>query len=291
MSKPNFILSLAFTLAAQTLCLATNPSLPEALSAARAGDARAQYIVGMMYLQGQGARQNLPESARWLEQSARAGMPHAIVSLANLYDVGLGVPFDPDRATALRQLAASSGNATARGQLADDQRRPGQREFRRASVLVDLKRHAAAIPYAQRAAEAGSGNAHLLLGWLNHFGQGTPVDLGEAVRRYRQAANKGVPDGNRAMAYMYEFGLGVPVNRAIALQYYDRAAAGGSDLARRAASNLRSPDYDRPRNYATEPSSYSAPTPDCGNGRYSTYLNHQCVDSNGNRNPDGRHVD
>ena len=106
MSKPNFILSLAFTLAAQTLCLATNPSLPEALSAARAGDARAQYIVGMMYLQGQGARQNLPESARWLEQSARAGMPHAIVSLANLYDVGLGVPFDPDRATALRQLAA-----------------------------------------------------------------------------------------------------------------------------------------------------------------------------------------
>jgi len=33
--------------------------------------------------------------------------------------------------------------------------------------------------------------------------------------------------------------------------YYDRAAARGSDLAKRAAANLRSPDYDQPANFKT----------------------------------------
>lgn len=58
----------------------------------------------------------------------------------------------------------------------------------------------------------------------------------------------GLPDGARHLAYMYEFGLGVGVDRVMALKYYDRAAAGGDAMARRAAANLRSPEYDRPAN-------------------------------------------
>ena len=282
------ILSLTFALALPGLSLAANPSLGETLPAARSGDARAQYRVGMMYMFGQGTSQNVSESAQWLERSAQSGMPHALGALANLYDVGQGVPFDPARATALRQQAARAGNSTAEGQLADDQRMPGQRDARRASVLMDLKMPVAAIPYARRAAQAGSGNGQVLLGWMYHFGVGMPVNLTEAVRLYRQSANNNFPEGNRAMAYMYEFGLGVAPNRATALQYYDRATAGGSALAKRAAANLRSPDYDQPRNYGSEPSTYTAPPPDCGNGRYSTYSNYRCTDSNGNPNPDGR---
>ena len=285
------VFSLAFAIALQGLCAAPNPSLNEALAGARAGDARAQYIAGMMYMMGQGTRQNLPESARWLERSAQAGMPQALGALANLYDIGQGVPFDATRATRLREQAVRAGNTTAKGQLADDRGMPGQRDFRRASVLMDLKMTGAAIPYAKRAAEAGSGNAQVLLGWMNHFGQGTPVNLAEAVRLYGQSAGNGHPEGNRAMAYMYEFGLGVTANRTTALRYYDRAAAGGSALARRAAANLRSPDYDQPRNYNAGPSSGSSSTPYCGNGNYSNYNGAgRCTDGNGNPNPDGRFV-
>jgi uncharacterized protein len=234
----------------QIPCRAANPSLAQALQSAKAGDVRSQYIAGMMYMFGQGTRQNLPEAVRWLTASANGGLPHAMVALAALYDVGQGVSFDPARALQLRQQAARLGNPTAQGQLSDDRRLRGQADFRRASVLTDLQMYTEALPYARRAAAAGSANAEFLLGRAYHFGLGIAVDLPEAVRWYRASSEAGLADASRGLAYMYEFGLGVKANRAMALKYYDKAAAGGSTLARRAAANLRSPDYDRPANYS-----------------------------------------
>jgi TPR repeat protein len=228
-----------------------NPSIRETLPAARAGDARAQYIVGMMYLFGQDTRQDIPEGVRWLEPSARAGLPQAMVALAGLYDVGQGVPLDTERATQLRQQAAQAGDPTARGQISDDRTLPGQRDFRRASILTDLHLNAAALPYARKAADAGSRNGQLLLGRAYHFGLGVPVDKAAAFRLYQKSADGGLADGLRAVGYMYEFGEGIQADRKRALEYYDRAAAKGSALARQAAANLRSPDYDQPRSGGT----------------------------------------
>jgi TPR repeat protein len=140
------------------------------------------------------------------------------------------------------------GNPTATGQIEDDRRLRGHADFRRASALTDLKLYREAIPYAQRAAAAGSPSAQLLLGRAYHFGLGTPKDLAQAARLYRASADGGLPDGAWGLAYMHEFGLGVPADRKTALVYYDRAAAGGNQRAKQAAANLRSPDYDAPRN-------------------------------------------
>ena len=225
-------------------CLAANPTLAEALQGAKAGDKGSQYIAGMMYIFAQNTQQNLPEGVRWLQASARSGLPQAMVALALLYDVGQGVPLDQADASRLRKQAADLGDATARGQLDDDRKLPGQADFRRASVLTDLKKLDLALPYATRAVAAGSRNAKLLLGRAYHYGFGTSIDLREAVRWYRASSDAGLAEGARHVAYMYEFGLGVGVSRPTALQFYDRAAAGGSDLAKRAAANLRSPDYD-----------------------------------------------
>lgn len=244
--------SLAIVSAFCTLpCCAENPSLPEALRAARSGDSRAQYIAGTMYMLGDGTKQNLTEAARWLQLSAQGGLPQAMVALGNLYDIGQGVPLDTARAAGLRQQAAHAGNATARGMIEDDRKMPGQADFRRASILYDLKLYDATIPYAKRAAAAGSANAQYLLGRANHWGLGVPVNLPEAVRLYRAATDRGLEDAARHLAYMYEFGLGVPVNRKTALVYYDRSAAAGNKLARQAAANLRSPEYDAPVNYGS----------------------------------------
>ncbi len=224
-----------------------NPSLRETLPAARAGDGGAQYLSGMMYLFGQGTRQDVTEAVRWLQASAASGVPQAMVAMAGLHDVGQGVPLDVDRATRLRQQAAKAGDPRARGQLEDDARLHGHRDFRRASILTDLHLYAPALPYARKAADAGNASGQLLFGRAYHFGLGVPIDKVAAFKLYRQSAAGGLADGSRAVAYLYEFGLGVAVDRRQALVYYDRAAAKGSDLAKRAAANLRSPDYDCPR--------------------------------------------
>ncbi len=221
-------------------------SLRDTLPAARAGDARAQYIVGMMYLFGDGTRQDIAAAVRWLEPSAARGMPQAMVALAQLHDVGQGVALNPDQANRLRQRAAQAGDATARGQLADDLKRGGQRDFRRASVLTDLKRYEAAIPWAIKAANAGSANAQLLLGRAYHFGLGVPADQRASFIWLQKSAAGGLADGERHLAWMYEFGEGVTADRRKALHHYDRAAAKGNRIARQAAANLRSWEYDHP---------------------------------------------
>lgn len=221
-----------------------NPSLREVVAAARNGDAGAQYMAGMMNLLGQGTRQDIPAAARWLRQSAQAGVPQAQVALANLHDVGQGVPFDADRATQLRQQAARAGNSMARSQLDVDARIPGTRDFRRASTLTDLKLYAQAVPFARKAAAVGSPEGQDLLARALLQGRGVGVDKAAALKLFEQAAAAGLVDAMRGLAYLYEFGDGVRVDRKKALVYYDQAAARGSKIARQAAANLRSPDYD-----------------------------------------------
>lgn len=272
------------TLLAATMVLlsisafAANPSFRDTLAAARRGDVRAEYMTGMMYAFGQGTRQDVEEGARWLSESARGGLPQAMTSLASLYDVGQGVPVDIARASALREQAARLGEATARGQLADDRKMPGQADFRRANVLTDLNMEAAAIPYARRAAAQGSVNAYLLLARAYQFGAGVPQDYGQAFKYYRQAADGGLAEGARGLAYLYEFGLGVRVDRAKALAYYDRAAAGGLSKARQAAANLRSPDYDQPRGGGSRTSGGSN---NSGGGNTDNNSSQACANRNG----------
>ncbi len=222
-----------------------NPTFSDALRSAEAGDSRSQYVVGMMYLFGDGTRADPTEGARWIESSARARMPQALVALAALHDIGHGVPLDVDRATRLRQQAADAGNPTARAQIEADRKIPGTHDFRRADALDDFKRYADALPYAKKSAEAGHPEGQELLGRAYMRGRGTARNEALAVEWFRKSDAGGSAGGSRGMGYAYEFGKGVAVDRTQALKYYDRAAARGSAIAKQAAANLRSPDYDR----------------------------------------------
>lgn len=266
-----------------TVALA-NPSLGEAVAAARTGDARAQYIAGMMYLFGQGARRDVPEGARWLLKSAQAGLPQAMVSLAGLYDVGVGVPFDPTRAVQLRQQAARAGYAMAKSQLDIDARLPGARDYRRASVLTDLKLYAAAVPYARRSAAAGYLEGQELLGRAYHLGLGVGVDRAAALRLYETAAAGGLVQAMRDVAFMYQFGEGVRPDRGKALAYYDRAAARGSKTARWEAANLRAGNNgSRLGGGGSSSDPYQAAQSQRCDGAGGRWQNGQCVvDGNGN---------
>jgi TPR repeat protein len=212
---------------------------------ARTGDPRAQYVIGLKYLLGQGLPQSLNEGSRWIQLSAHAKVAEAMIALAALYDVGVTVPFDSAQATRLRAQAARAGNRFAATQLHEDSTMRGHRDFRRAQSLTDFKMYALALKYARKAADAGSASGQLLLGRAYHFALGVPVDHAAALALYVKSSAGGLADGSRAVGYMHEFGLGVPVNRAEALRYYDLAAQRGSEIAKVNARFLRSPDYDR----------------------------------------------
>jgi TPR repeat protein len=74
---------------------------------AERGVPRAETLLGVMYLRGQGAPQNFQVAAHWFRAGAEAGEPAAQYFLGQLYDRGLGVAQDFVLAEAWLNLAVA----------------------------------------------------------------------------------------------------------------------------------------------------------------------------------------
>jgi hypothetical protein len=64
------------------------------LPLAEQGNAKAQYNLGLMYVNGQGVPQDDKEAVKWFRLSAEQGNTKVQLILGALYDHGLGVPQD-----------------------------------------------------------------------------------------------------------------------------------------------------------------------------------------------------
>ena len=88
---------------------------------ARSGDAPAQFILGTMYLRGQGVSINPTEAAHWYKRSAEQGNIIAQTELGVMYAAGIGVRKDYVLAHMWLNLAASAsvggGRAAHRREL------------------------------------------------------------------------------------------------------------------------------------------------------------------------------
>ena len=82
-------------------------------SAALKSDAVAQFNLGLMYENGQGAAQDYAEAARWYKLAAAQGNTGAQFNLGVMYEKGRGVVQDHTRAHMWSNLAAVSGNTSA----------------------------------------------------------------------------------------------------------------------------------------------------------------------------------
>ena len=80
---------------------------------AREGDAVAQFNLGIMYQNGEGAPRDLAEAARWFGKSADQGYVDAEFNLGILLADGQGVPRDYVQAYMWFSLAAQRDNASA----------------------------------------------------------------------------------------------------------------------------------------------------------------------------------
>jgi len=94
------------------------PKLDDFAALALAGSPRAQLILGLKHIKGDGVPADPAEAATWLLRAAYQGEPTAQYWLGMLYARGQGVPIDPAQAIHWYEAAAQKGNAMAMNELA-----------------------------------------------------------------------------------------------------------------------------------------------------------------------------
>jgi len=131
---------------------------------AEAGDAEAQYWVGVMFVHGRGYPLLCHEAIRWYERAATQGHPEATFSLG---------------------FALYHGRGTSKGEctLPSDPRR--------------------AAPWLQRAAKLGVPRAQYLIGHMYRNGNGVPPSEDAAFSWLQKAADAGLPEAQFDLGLMH----------------------------------------------------------------------------------------
>jgi len=80
---------------------------------AQQGYAEAQYALGSMYLSGRGALQNFESAYEWFDKAAQQNHAEAQYRLGIMYRTGHGVPIDKSKAYVWFNLAAAQGHERA----------------------------------------------------------------------------------------------------------------------------------------------------------------------------------
>ena len=154
-------------------------ALSEFAPLAEQGNAAAQTMLGIMYLQGQGVPPDLALAARWLRAAAAQGNAQAQYRLALMHLAGDGVAQDRAAAAALLRAAAEQGLAPAQVNLA-------AMLYQGIGVTRDLRLSYLYAALAARQGDAeGAGLVDLLAGTM------TPSDLAAAqamVAQWKRAA-------------------------------------------------------------------------------------------------------
>ncbi|HEY3638430.1 MAG TPA: hypothetical protein VGK90_09795 [Rhizomicrobium sp.] len=148
---------------------------------ANSGNAKAEELLGLEYLDGDGMPVNEAQGAKWLERAALQGEPVAAYRLGTLYERGQGVSADPAKAVQWYSTAAKAGNRKAMHNLA----------VAYAQGTGTQKDLASAAQWFTRAAALGLADSEFNLAVLYERGMGVPQSLTNAYKWYAIAAAQG----------------------------------------------------------------------------------------------------
>lgn len=197
---------------------------------ARAGDVDAQFNLGTLYENGLGVTRDAERAALWYRSAAERRLDLARLALARLQRTGALQAHPDEDQIKLLETAARRGLAEAQYEL---------------GVAYDLglgvtQNHATAAGWYQRAAEQGLTDAQYNLATLYDEGLGTPRDFVMARHWYIRAADAGQARAMNNLGYIYEKGLGDARDYGMAVVWYGRAARLGLAIAQ---SNLAALHY------------------------------------------------
>ena len=220
------------------------------------GDAKAQFVLAMMYSKGEGIHADLKSSEIWLRQSAEQGNSDAQYHLAvfladkqngskfkeaaNWYLAaarqghikaatafgvmsasGVGVAVDQQQALLWLNKAANAGNAkaqTALGIIYSET--PGFDHNNRE-----------AVSWLQKAAASGQADAQNNLASIYALGKGLDKDFKQAYILFQQAAKMDVK-AQYNLGVMFLRGIHVTKNEETAASWFKKAESGGNSNAR-----------------------------------------------------------
>jgi hypothetical protein len=188
------------------------------LKKAEAGNAEAQYYIGLMYAVGEDVPQDYKEAVKWYTKAAEQGHTKAQFNIALMYYNGEGVPQDYKEAIKWCTKAAEEGNAGAQfflGLMYDEGK----------SVPQDYKE---AIKWYVKSADQEYAPAQFNLGAMYNQGRGVSQNYKEAVKWYTKAAEQGNNKAQGVLGVMYEIGRGVPQDYMESLKWYTKAAEQGN---------------------------------------------------------------
>ena len=169
----------------------SKPLTPQQRLAALAGtgNAKAEEVLGLEYVDGDGVTMNEAEGAKWLERAASRGEAVAAWRLGTMYEHGHGVTADQAKASQWYAIAAKAGNRKAMHNLAVayTQGTGVQKDF------------SLAAQWFLRAANLGLADSQFNLAVLYERGMGVQQSLTEAYKWYAIAAAQGDTESKSRM--------------------------------------------------------------------------------------------
>jgi TonB family protein len=195
---------------------------------AEAGNARAQFYLGIMSRDGQGLTKDDAQAVAWLRKAAEQGDADAQTDLGYMYETARGIEWDDSRAVEWYGKAAQQGNP--RGQFG-----LGAMYARTRGVE---KSDATAVDWFRKAAEQGDASAQTALGYMYALGRGVTKDDAQALEWYRKAAAQGNGDAEANLGNVFTQGRGVAPDQVEAAGWYHQAAAHGNARAKRILASL-----------------------------------------------------
>ena len=231
---------------------AMGPARADLERLAEGGDGLAAHLLGRLYLDGKGVRQDEAAALRWFQKSAELGRADSAHNLGVIHERSRGVARNPAEARRWYALAAERGYAPAQANLgvllAEGIGGPANLDlargwFEKAAAQSDPRgifqlglltlqgragierNEAEGVRLIERAGELGEREAQYRLALLHGTGQGMPRNDTIALQWLRKSADQRLPEAELLLGAVYARGLyGVRRDPKAAVQWLRRSA-------------------------------------------------------------------
>jgi TPR repeat protein len=194
----------------------------------------AAFNLGILYEDGLGVTRDMERALAYYRRGAMLGSPKAMFRVGVLHWLGApGVAVDREEGRRYFSMAAAAGDSEAQRYLvADDSGADPKDPVLRADKAWAAGRAEEYTAILKAAAEAGNVRAQTRLAWSYESGRGVGRDLALAAQWFSTAAQGGDGEAMYARAVMYGTGAGQKKDEPQAEQWLQRSAAAGYPAAR-----------------------------------------------------------
>ena len=174
-----------------------NPMITKLIIAAKSGNAKAMYKLGLYYETGNFVEADQDKAIEWYIKAIKSGNTEAGTKLRNL------------EKKVIEKLVKNGDIDTI---------------IKLAEYYEEIKDYLTAFSYYEMAAEQGNPTAQFNLGYFYKNGLGVEQDYKKAKEWYEKAAEQGNASAQNNLGYLYENGLGVEQDYKKAKEWYEKAA-------------------------------------------------------------------